>query len=73
MGMIDPARRGEHHLVGILHTNQPGPWYHAEFLTCRRMETLLAWDSGKPADVVYAARAAGLVLPFPDSAYAPAP
>jgi hypothetical protein len=46
--------------------------YHAEFLTCRRMETLLAWDCGKPADVVYAARAAGVVVPFPDSAYAPA-
>jgi hypothetical protein len=47
--------------------------YHAEFLTCRRMETLLAWDCGKPADVVYAARAAGVALPFPDCAYAPAP
>jgi hypothetical protein len=46
--------------------------YYAEFLTCRRMETLLAWDCGKPADIVYAARAAGVMLPFPDGAYATA-
>jgi hypothetical protein len=38
--------------------------YHGEYLTCRRLETLLAWDTGEPADVVYAARAAGVTLPF---------
>lgn len=38
--------------------------YHGEYVTCRRLETLLAWDSGQPADIVYAARAAGVVLPF---------
>ncbi len=38
--------------------------YHGDFLLCRRIETLLCWDDAGPADVVYAARAAGVVLPL---------
>ena len=38
--------------------------YQAEFIQCRRMETLLAWRTGDLADVVYAARCAGVSLPM---------
>ena len=38
--------------------------YHGDFLLCRRIETLLCWNDAGPADVVYAARAAGVVLPL---------
>lgn len=38
--------------------------YQAEFIQCRRMETLMAWRRGTPADVIYAARTAGVMLPI---------
>jgi len=38
--------------------------YMADYAFCRRLETLLCWESGTPADIVYAARAAEVVLPF---------
>jgi hypothetical protein len=38
--------------------------YQSDFLLCRRIETLLCWDDADPADVVYAARAAGVVVPL---------
>ena len=37
--------------------------YMADYAFCRRLETLLCWESA-PADIVYAARAAEVVLPF---------
>lgn len=38
--------------------------YHAEFMQCRRMEVLMSWRSGNVADVIYAARCAGVALPL---------
>ena len=38
--------------------------YHAEFMQCRRMEVLMAWRGGNVADVIYAARCAGVALPL---------
>jgi hypothetical protein len=38
--------------------------YQADFVMCRRLETLVCWQDNGPADVVYAARAAGVVLPL---------
>lgn len=38
--------------------------YQSEYLQCRRMESLIAWRSGNVADVIYAARCAGVVLPL---------
>ena len=38
--------------------------YQQEFIHCRRLETLLCWDSGDHADIVYAARAAGVTAPL---------
>jgi hypothetical protein len=38
--------------------------YQTDFRTCRRLETLVCWDDTTPADIVYAARAAGIVLPL---------
>ncbi len=46
-GMEEPAQ-----LVAYVH----------EFVHCRRLETLLCWESGTPADVVYAAAMAGVSL-----------
>ena len=36
--------------------------YIGEFVGCRRVETLLCWETGVFADIVYAARAAGVTL-----------
>lgn len=36
--------------------------YVQEFVHCRRLETLLCWENGTPADVVYAAAMAGVSL-----------
>jgi hypothetical protein len=38
--------------------------YQTDFTTCRRLETLVCWEDAAPADIVYAARAAGVVLPL---------
>jgi hypothetical protein len=38
--------------------------YQADFTMCRRLETLVCWDDTTPADIVYAARVAGIVLPL---------
>ena len=38
--------------------------YMADYAYCRRLEALLCWEAGTPADIVYAALAAGVVLPF---------
>jgi hypothetical protein len=38
--------------------------YETDFTTCRRLETLVCWDDTTPGDIVYAARAAGVVLPL---------
>lgn len=38
--------------------------YHAEFMQCRRMEVLMSWRGGNVADVIYAARCAGVALPL---------
>ncbi len=38
--------------------------YHAEFMQCRRMEVLMAWRTNNVADVIYAARCAGVALPL---------
>jgi len=34
--------------------------YQGDFVHCRRLETLLCWESGNSADIVYAAPAAGV-------------
>jgi hypothetical protein len=34
--------------------------YQRDFVHCRRLETLLCWQSGDIADVVYAALTAGI-------------
>jgi hypothetical protein len=36
--------------------------YVQDFVHCRRLETLLCWENGTPADVVYAAAMAGVSL-----------
>ena len=38
--------------------------YVRDFVHCRRLETLLCWEDGAPADVAYAARAAGVIAAF---------
>jgi hypothetical protein len=38
--------------------------YQTDFTMCRRLETLVCWEDTTPADIVYAARAAGVVLPL---------
>jgi hypothetical protein len=38
--------------------------YQTDFTMCRRLETLVCWDDTAPADIVYAARAAGAGLPL---------
>jgi hypothetical protein len=38
--------------------------YQTDFTTCRRLETLVCWDDTTSGDIVYAARAAGVVLPL---------
>lgn len=38
--------------------------YQTDYALCRRIETLLCWDDGTPADVAYAARAAGVIAAF---------
>jgi hypothetical protein len=42
--------------------------YQRDFVLCRRLETLICRESGTPADIVYAARAAGVVAPVTESA-----
>jgi hypothetical protein len=43
--------------------------YMQDFVRCRRLETLLCWEDGTPADVVYAAAMAGVSLnPLPSGA-----
>jgi hypothetical protein len=37
--------------------------YRADFVLCRRLETLLCWEDDTPADMVYPARMAGVVAP----------
>ena len=37
--------------------------YQRDFIECRRAETLLCWQSGNPADVVYAAITSGVAAP----------
>ncbi len=51
---------------GLMGVEQPAQLvtYQGDFVYCRRLETLLCWESGNPADIVYAARAAALVVPF---------
>lgn len=39
--------------------------YIGDFVGCRRVETLLCWETGVFADIVYAARAAGVALGTP--------
>ena len=36
--------------------------YVRDFVRCRRLEALLCWEDGGPADVVYAAAMAGVPL-----------
>ncbi len=36
--------------------------YVQDFVHCRRLETLVCWENGTPADVVYAAAMAGVSL-----------
>ena len=38
--------------------------YQTDFTICRRLETLVCWEDTTPADIVYTARAAGVVLPL---------
>lgn len=38
--------------------------YQTDFTMCRRLETLVCWQDNAPADIVYAARSAGVVLPL---------
>jgi hypothetical protein len=38
--------------------------YQTDFTMCRRLETLVCWEDATPADIVYAARTAGIVLPL---------
>ena len=38
--------------------------YHTDFTACRRLETLICWGETSPADIVYAARAAAVVVPL---------
>jgi hypothetical protein len=39
----------------------------ADYAYCRRLEALLCWEAGTPADIVYAARTAGVVLSFAEA------
>ena len=41
--------------------------YVQDFVHCRRLETLVCWENGTPADVVYAAAMAGVSLDHPVS------
>jgi len=47
--------------------------YQTDFNTCRRLETLVCWDDTTPADIVYAARAAGVIAPLSVQSSAPRP
>ena len=38
--------------------------YQGEYIQCRRIEALLAWQQGSLADVIYAARCAGVLIPM---------
>jgi len=51
---------------GLLGFEEPAQLltYQTDFALCRRIETLLCWDDGAPADVAYAARAAGVIAAF---------
>jgi hypothetical protein len=51
---------------GLIGVEEPAQMvtYQGEFVQCRRLEALLCWEYGAPADVVYAARMAGVVMPF---------
>ena len=49
-------------LMGVEEPHQLAA-YQRDFANCRRLETLLCWQSGDPADVVYAAITAGVAAP----------
>ena len=51
---------------GLLGFEEPAQLvaYQTDYALCRRIETLLCWDDGTPADVTYAARAAGVTAAF---------
>jgi hypothetical protein len=48
--------------MGVEEPQQLAAYQH-DFIECRRMETLLCWQSGTAADVVYAAMTAGVNAP----------
>lgn len=49
---------------GLIGVEEPGQLlaYQAEYVHCRRLETLLCCEGGSTADIVYAAAAAGVLL-----------
>lgn len=51
---------------GLLGFEEPAQLvtYQTDYALCRRIETLLCWDDGDPADIAYAARAVGVAVPF---------
>lgn len=49
-------------LMGVEEPHQLAAYQH-DFAQCRRLETLLCWQSGNVADVVYAAITAGVTAP----------
>lgn len=49
-------------LMGVEEPHQLSA-YQRDFAHCRRLETLLCWHTGNPADVVYAAITAGVQAP----------
>jgi hypothetical protein len=49
-------------LMGVEEPHQLVRYQH-DFAQCRRLETLLCWQSGDVADVVYAAITAGVSAP----------
>lgn len=49
-------------LMGVEEPHQLAA-YQRDFAHCRRLETLLCWQTGNPADVVYAAITAGVQAP----------
>ena len=51
---------------GLLGFEEPAQLltYQTDFALCHRIETLLCWDDRAPADIAYAARAAGVIAVF---------
>ncbi|MBB3606403.1 hypothetical protein FHT40_006094 [Mycolicibacterium sp. BK556] len=51
---------------GLIGIEEPGQLlaYQAEYVHCRRLETLLCCEGGSTADIVYAAATAGVLLAF---------